>query len=586
MNDLIGKDRFDISNIKANIEYLELCNSIAPRINIYVDDELSFISDCSKIATYIKNYYSKCPIKNKTNCCKYLNYAINYEVKINRNSNYSEKQLIDSYNQLATALSECNNIKSIEKSVFNKVKELSNIYYEFDKYLKAIKANQTIDCQGLSNIVQLYLNNQNSCMSENKNFCVTVDKFKNDYLSEISKIQCKKVVYTLESFLSLDHTKPLSFEEEAQESEDRAEDVVEVVRGQVMSDITPNQEDSSEIGQSKEIDKKYNFHECMLIYPFISNSDAYYIYKELDKSCVNNYSSDACYPGLKVEGEENAEIGNFLKDYYSSLYKITSAAEGDTNDYYDQDKFDEIKKMGVIYLKYWLYDKILKTYTGDSNIEKIFQGLKNYIEPKIEEKYSNYCKINELTLSEIKSMKKLYALYTIFYGNTNNPGSCIGDQCKYMDYFGEGLDEFISSINKCSSEESTGNYCKEFEEFVNICKDESLNAGITVHDERTKSKAHDAKKYLLFSEKYQNKPLYIYIKNENLLDFVNTSNFLSNKKRTTIAATSVVGSAIGLSSIFYYFYKVNLNDSFKCKYCTIINIKYISKTLLLFEDYI
>ncbi|KMZ83443.1 hypothetical protein PVBG_06221 [Plasmodium vivax Brazil I] len=314
-------------------------------------------------------------------------------------------------------------------------------------------------------------------------------------------------------------------------------------------------------------------------YPFISNSDANYIYNELGKPCKKNNNSDSCYPESKVEGDHNPEIEKILKDYYSSLYKITSAAEGHTNDYYDQDKFDEIKKMGVIYLKYWLYDKILKTYTGDSNIEKIFQGLKNYIEPKIEKKYSNYCKINELTLSEIKSMKKLYALYTIFYGNTNNPGSCIGDQCKYMDYFGEGLDEFISSINKCSSEESTGNYCKEFEEFLNICKDEKLNAGITVHEESTKGKADGDKKYLLFSEKYNDQTLYIYLRNKEMLNFLKTSNFLSNKS-TTIAATSVVGSAVGLSSIFYYFYKVILNDIFKFKYCTLKNIEYARKILL------
>ncbi|CAI7724064.1 PIR protein [Plasmodium vivax] len=300
----------------------------------------------------------------------------------------------------------------------------------------------------------------------------------------------------------------------------------------------------------------------LFIYAFISSLDPYYIYKELGQSCKKNYNSDACYPESNVEGEQNSETEKFLKDYYSSLYKITSAARSDTNDYYDQDKHNKIKKMGVIYLKYWLYDEMLKKNFYDSQIGMFFQGLKTYIEPKIEVKYPEYSKINELTFSEIKSIKKLYALYTIFYGNTNNSSSCIGEQCKYIDYFGEGLDEFINSINRCSSDLSTGNYCKEFKEFIDICKDKDLNAGISIYDEQTQSTADTKEKYLLSVEKYQNKPLYIYLKDEKLINFVKTSHFIRTKNSATIAATSVVGSAIGLSSIFYYLYKVIINDNF------------------------
>ncbi|SCA83804.1 Plasmodium vivax Vir protein, putative [Plasmodium vivax] len=214
-----GQYRFDIKSISVNLEYFIRCNTIAPRKN--VGDEPSFISDCTKVATYIENDYSKWLTVNKTDRCKYLNYAINDLVKNDGAHNYKEENLIQAYNKLATQLSECNNnIKSIEKSVFNKVKELSNIYYEFDKYLKAIKANQTIDCQGLSNIVQLYLNNQNSCKSENKKFCVAVDKFKNDYLSEISQVNCEKKDSKLKSFLSLGDTVTVTFEGEEEGREE------------------------------------------------------------------------------------------------------------------------------------------------------------------------------------------------------------------------------------------------------------------------------------------------------------------------------------------------------------------------------
>ncbi|KMZ96084.1 hypothetical protein PVNG_05993 [Plasmodium vivax North Korean] len=262
------------------------------------------------------------------------------------------------------------------------------------------------------------------------------------------------------------------------------------------------------------------------------------------------------------EVEQNPQIEDFIKKFYSSLYKITSTSKGSTNDYYDYDKHDEIKKMGIIYLKYWLYDQMLKKNFDDSSIVLIFQGFQNYLKLKIEEKYPNCCNFNKLTLNEIKSIKKLYALYTIFYGNNSNFDSCNGDQCKYIDYFGEGLDEFINSINRCSSDLSTGNYCKEFKEFIDICKDKDLNAGISIYDEQTQSTADTKEKYLLSVEKYQNKPLYIYLKDEKLINFVKTSHFIRTKNSATIAATSVVGSAIGLSSIFYYLYKVIINDNF------------------------
>ncbi|VUZ99648.1 PIR protein, partial [Plasmodium vivax] len=246
-----GEDRLDITNINDNDEYLVECNSIAPRQNIYLGSDLSFISDCSKIATYVKNYYSKLSIEKESDRCKYLNYSINDIVKNDENQKYNKEKFVQAYSGLAKRLNKCeSDIKVIEVSVLEKVKELSNIYYEFDKYLKVINKNETTDCQGLPNIVQLYLNDENRCKGAMDKFCNAVEKFKNYYHLKISEAKCKNAVYTLESPLSLDHNKHLSFEE-GQKREDRAEELEEGSRGQVMSDFTPNQEDFPEMGQSK-----------------------------------------------------------------------------------------------------------------------------------------------------------------------------------------------------------------------------------------------------------------------------------------------------------------------------------------------
>ncbi|SCA59806.1 hypothetical protein PVT01_000043900 [Plasmodium vivax] len=290
-------------------------------------------------------------------------------------------------------------------------------------------------------------------------------------------------------------------------------------------------------------------------YSFIANSAFYKIYKEFDKLC-NNYIGDlgeSCPPATLGDSGTPPKVTDLLKKLYSNYYRVKEAYGGHNNSYFS-DNLDEAKKIGCICLKYWLYDQTITKELEDDQINALFQGWQNHIESKISFTKLKPCKFYNLKKDEINNIKKVYALYTIFYGNKNNFGSCNSDTCRYMDYFGEGLDEFIKSINRCSSNLNRTDYCNEFKEFLDLCKEVNKDAGISIYDENTKTEDVTAGKYLLTVQTYENAPLYIYLKNEKLLNFVKTSEFLSNKS-TTIAATSVVGSAIGLSSIFYYFYK-------------------------------
>ncbi|KMZ76568.1 hypothetical protein PVIIG_06206 [Plasmodium vivax India VII] len=221
--------RFDINNINYKYEDFTLCNSIGPRKNII--DEVPFISDCAKVARYIKGIYTEYPIENETYRCKYLNYSINSVIKNNGNLNFTEEQLIEAYVRLATELNVCkDSIKIIEDSVFKNIEELSNIYYKFNKQINMNNRNQTTDCPDFPHSVQSYQNIKSTCRVETKKFCDAVDKFKDHYLSKISQVKCKNVVYELESFLLLDHTKPLSFEEKAEGKTDRTEVLEDVIR--------------------------------------------------------------------------------------------------------------------------------------------------------------------------------------------------------------------------------------------------------------------------------------------------------------------------------------------------------------------
>ncbi|SCA59716.1 hypothetical protein, conserved [Plasmodium vivax] len=209
-----GEIRFDTSNIKDLYKEFVICNSIRSGNR---DDEAAFLSDCPHVAKYMQDINTKCPIKDETNCCKFLNYSINDIVKKDGKHSYNEENLIQAYGRLATRLEKCeNSIKTIEKNVFNNVKKLLNIYYKFNKHINIINGNQTNDCQDLSHIVQSYRDNENSCKGVTNKFCVALDDLKKYLLSNISLVNCDKEEHNLKYFLSLDNTKNVKLEEEAE----------------------------------------------------------------------------------------------------------------------------------------------------------------------------------------------------------------------------------------------------------------------------------------------------------------------------------------------------------------------------------
>ncbi|SCA60278.1 VIR protein [Plasmodium vivax] len=277
-------------------------------------------------------------------------------------------------------------------------------------------------------------------------------------------------------------------------------------------------------------DKDFTVDKIKQEYEFIKGSNFYKIYDEFNLECRNRRYAD------------------------NGASCLNDNSDGSNNDYFE-DNEDEIKKIGYIYLRYWLYDKIVKDNFDDSKIKELYQGWESRIYNKVKYKPTKPFIFYSLKKDEINKIRKIYAFSTILYENVKKFKTYHNNNSKYIDYFGEGLDEFISSINICASKVSSDDYCKEFDEFVNICKDNSSNAGISIYPVNEGYSPDDSNKYLLSAEEYKDKLLYIYLKDKKMLNFLKTSHFISTKNRTTIAATSVVGSAIGLSSIFYYLYK-------------------------------
>ncbi|KMZ95028.1 hypothetical protein PVMG_06159 [Plasmodium vivax Mauritania I] len=247
-------------------------------------------------------------------------------------------------------------------------------------------------------------------------------------------------------------------------------------------------------------ENEFTLEKIKNIHSFINNSRFYKIYDVFQKKGTEYEEIDgkaSCYKKETLEEIEGSpDVTDLLKDLYSNLYRIYVSLPGCYPDYFD-DFGSEDKKICCLSLKYWLYDQIINRKFEEKDINAIFTGWEKYLKGKIYESSHDHCIFNDLKKDEIKKIKNIYALYTVLYDNNVKFETCNNNTCKYLEYVGKGLDEFISSINKCSSKVDKDNYCKEFDEFVKICKDEGVHAGIIVHDESKKSKAKTEGKHLL-----------------------------------------------------------------------------------------
>ncbi|CAI7717837.1 Plasmodium vivax Vir protein, putative [Plasmodium vivax] len=278
-------------------------------------------------------------------------------------------------------------------------------------------------------------------------------------------------------------------------------------------------------------DKDFSADNIKKEYKFIEDSNFYKIYNEFNWDCSHSKYKDYYASCPFVSSDKWTifdEVNILLEEVYSNLYRVYATNGGNNNDYFENNH-EEVNEIGCIYLKYWLYDKILKSDFDDSEIEKLFQGLNNYVQKEVKAKPNKPCTFYSLKKDEIKKMIKLYALNIILHTSDQILDTCNVNECKYMDYFEEALIEFMNSINNCSINPSSNNYCSEFEEFLNVCKDGNQYTGISINSEY-KDHSTDPK-------------------------FDKIAHLLHTENSTTTTATSVVGSAIGVSSIFYYLYK-------------------------------
>ncbi|SCA59616.1 hypothetical protein PVC01_000015800 [Plasmodium vivax] len=286
-------------------------------------------------------------------------------------------------------------------------------------------------------------------------------------------------------------------------------------------------------------DKEYTLENITKKHLFIKDLDYYKLYEEFNKSCNNTFGDDACYKRTTEGWAKTNDVIELLKDIHGNLYKIYATLNEDTTDYFNYFNPTNVK-ICCISLKYWLYDKIVSKGFNEDQIKELFDGWTNHIHPNAKYHKFQPCMFYDLNKDEIKRIKNIYALYTILQSTKKIFENCSEQECKYKDYFEQGLFEFINSANKCSSDSMLEGYCAEFRDFLNICHDNKENIGIRISANYYVPRVHDGMRYLLSVKNKENQALYVYIKDNKWLNWDKISDLLNIQKRTTIAATSVV----------------------------------------------
>ncbi|SBT58098.1 PIR Superfamily Protein [Plasmodium ovale wallikeri] len=183
-------------------------------------------------------------------------------------------------------------------------------------------------------------------------------------------------------------------------------------------------------------------------------------YDELEKSCKVQENSNPCDTFSSLE-EKYSNVIPLLKKLFCNLDCSLKPQE-----LFLSDKF-KFKDKHCIYLKYWIYDKLITNGFTELEINLIFDFLKKSKNNFLNVLNSNKrCNLYKLSLNDIHHIKNLYDYYELLYDADIKIYDNVARDSKYLTYFKHGLDIYSRSKVKCLRKQNE--YCHEFNEYTKI----------------------------------------------------------------------------------------------------------------------
>ncbi|SBT02925.1 PIR Superfamily Protein [Plasmodium ovale curtisi] len=137
----------------------------------------AFINRCYRIAKYINDIKEK--KENIDERCKYLNYLLNSNTKLNTFSNHNGSKLFKAYKDIATNMKTCYLIIDyIPKTDFKKIEMLYDLNKAMENLENSIKSDEGSIYNNAENFAELYRKTRNDCSFDNSDgYCSELKVF-------------------------------------------------------------------------------------------------------------------------------------------------------------------------------------------------------------------------------------------------------------------------------------------------------------------------------------------------------------------------------------------------------------------------
>ncbi|SBT58144.1 PIR Superfamily Protein [Plasmodium ovale wallikeri] len=206
--------------------------------------------------------------------------------------------------------------------------------------------------------------------------------------------------------------------------------------------------------------KDFSLTELADKFDFIKELHLYKFYQEIDKLYEDEVNSKECKTNL-FSGIDDPYVITFLIKVSGILKRLLNK----------EIYVNDIKKLEgkeCIYLKYWIYDKLIKLGFDRYDVNMSFHFLKKNKKGCISFTSSEKpCNFYKLSLKDIYNMKNLYDYSELLFKGDMNVYDKISEDSKYLDYFKNGLNLYKSSKTRCPTDRKN-EYCYEFNEYEKI----------------------------------------------------------------------------------------------------------------------
>ncbi|SBT74272.1 hypothetical protein, conserved [Plasmodium ovale] len=298
---------------------------------------------------------------------------------------------------------------------------------------------------------------------------------------------------------------------------------------------------------------KFSFDEFMKKHKIFDTLKFAKIYKVFNDETTSDQKANNYCKEIKRELTFPYNDEKLMLNFCNVLYKIIVKYNTLSDDFFEGIPKDD--KMYCISMKYWLYEKLLNLGPLGLKVDKILEKWKTKLEEKILATMSYPCTFNELDMDAMDKIRSIYTFVLLYYkhlGTFNNTEDQ-NIECKYIDYVGRGLKEYYESLKRCSKREDNDIYCKEFNEFQEIYKENNLYWKTSKEDKKYSYSETNTVNCALKIES-NNKPVHIsYWNDREKLHLSNEP--MDSLNSSIIPASSAIGTAAGISAFLLYLFK-------------------------------